>query len=512
MACVVASDLGSSACKTVVVDDRGRVLSEATREYPTHRPQPGWSEQDPHDWLNATLETAGLAVAAAGVRPRDVVVYSICGVTHNAVLADGRGRPLRPTVTLFDERCVAQCESIERRFGEDVARQAGNAVSPMWTWPQLSWLREHEPQVLGEARAILFQKDWVRQQLAPSAPLTDPIDAAGSLLFDPVAGHWIDEFVADAGLVAGSLPGLAAPTEVAGGLQADAAVRMGLATGTPVIVGTTDTAAEILGAGAVEPGHGTIKLASVGRIASIASAPSSDPRVLNYRHVLDGLWYPGTACKFAASAFHWLRETIGHSASFEEMTAAAAGSPAGARGVLFLPHLGGQWAPFWDAGRRGAFVGLDSAHSRGDLCRAVLEGVAFALRDAVAFAHGAGLRFDELRLIGGGATSPLWSQILADVLGIPLAVPAQRSAAWGAAVLGGMAVGMFPRDSRALRTMAVVQACYEPDPGRARAYDDLHALYRQADDALLPLSRGLASWRATHEAAVRALAASGSAR
>lgn len=497
MRCVVASDLGSSACKTVVVADDGRVLAEASRELMTHHPRPGWAEQDPDDWLAAAQRTTAEAMARADVPPQSVEAYGLVGVTHNAVLMDDTGRTIRPSIQLFDERSQAQCAQIEARFGAEVFARARNAVSPMWTWPQLKWLREHEPRALGRTAHLLFQKDWVRQRLTGGAPVTDPIDAAGSLLFDPVAGQWIAAFADDAGLGPEALPALAAPTAIVGRLEPGAAARMGLAQGTPVIAGTTDTAAEILGAGATAARQGTIKLASVGRIAAVAPAPAGDPRLINYRHVLDGLWYPGTASKYAASAYRWLRDALGPGADFGAMSDEAAATPVGARGLLFLPHLGGQWAPSWDPARRGAFVGLDAGHRRGDLCRAVMEGVAFALRDALACARGAGLAIDELRLLGGGAMSPLWTQILADVLALPLVVPAQRSAAWGAAVLCGMATGLFPRDAEGLRRMMVVEARHEPQPGRVAAYEGLYAVWRDADAALAPVSHALRRWRET---------------
>jgi xylulokinase len=256
----------------------------------------------------------------------------------------------------------------------------------------------------------------------------------------------------------------------------------------------------MLGAGATMAGQGTVKLASVGRIASVAPAPAADPRLLNYRHVLDGLWYPGTASKYAASAYQWLRDALGPQTSFEGMSSAAAGSTLGAGGLIFLPHLGGQWAPHWDPSRLGAFVGIDTGHTHGDLCRAAMEGVAFGLREAMAHARGAGLQFDELRLLGGGSTSALWSQILADVLSTPLLVPRQRSAAWGMAVLCGVAAGFFPRDAAGLRSMMAVEARFEPQADRAAAYGALHDVYRAADAALAPVSRQLGRWRASRTA------------
>ncbi|MEO8756000.1 MAG: FGGY-family carbohydrate kinase, partial [Casimicrobiaceae bacterium] len=204
---------------------------------------------------------------------------------------------------------------------------------------------------------------------------------------------------------------------------------------------------------------------------------------------------PGTATKYASSAYAWLRKVMGPAASFEEMSAAAERSRPGARGVLFVPHLGGEGAPHWDPSLRGAFLGLDVAHDTGDLCRAVMEGVAFALKDAMTFVRDAGLPFDELRLLGGGSTSPLWCQTLSNVLETPLIVPRHRSAAWGGAVLCGMATGLFSRDASALREMMTQDAIYEPDASAAGIYDALHRVYREADIVVAPISRRLAMLR-----------------
>lgn len=500
MGCVIASDIGSSGCKSVVVDASGRLLAEASHDYPTRTLPDGGVEQDPSDWLDAVGMTVKRALAAARVEPAEVAAFGVVGVTHNAVLLDAHDRPLRPCILLFDTRSVAQSDAIAARWGSTVFERTCNGPSPAWTWPQLLWVREHEPEVWAATRRVLFQKDWVRHVLAPS-PITDEIDAAGSLLFDPRRGRWIDEFVDDLGLPPDALPAVHAPTDVVARLSAEGAARTGLQAGTPVIAGTTDTAAETLGAGALEPGQGTVKLASVGRIAWIDTTPVPDARAFNYRFVLDGLWYPGTAIKYGSTALRWLRDACGGDADYDALDTAAATAGPGAGGLLFLPHLNGQWAPHWDASLRGAFVGLTAAHGRGHLARAVMEGVAFALRDAIDEARARGLRLHELRLLGGGSRSATWTQALADVLDCTLSVPEQRSAAWGAALLTGIGAGFWPARADAIAPhVRIVQRC-EPDPARREHTRALHALYRRADAALAPIGRALGELQpATHGA------------
>jgi xylulokinase len=490
--CVLASDLGSSGCKTVVVNGDGRVVGAASRDYPMHHPRDGWCEQDPADWVEAVLATASRALAASGVAPGDVAAVGLVGVTHNAVLLDSEGRVLRPSILLFDTRSEAECAALAARFGEAVFARTRNSVTPIWTWPQLMWVRDHEPEIWSRVARILFQKDHVRHAIAP-APVTDSVDAAGSLLFDPVEGRWVEEFVDDLGLPRAALPETAAPSDIVARLVPWAASRIGLRAGTPVVAGTTDTVAEVLGAGAIRPGQGTVKLASVGRVTCVAERPLDHPMALNYRHVLDGLWYPGTATKHASTALRWLREIAG-GADFATLSAEAAAVPPGADGVIFHPYLSGEWAPHWDSRLRGSFVGFTVAHGRAHAARAVMEGVAFAIRDAVDFAAGFGLRAEEFRLLGGGSVSPVWSQILADVLDRDLVVPAERDAAYGAALITGMGAGLFPRDAAGLARLIRVEATLRPDPAAAARYAALHGIHRDAAAALAPLSHRLGAF------------------
>jgi len=494
---VLAGDIGSGGCKTVLLRSDGRVAASARQSYPTQYPHPGWVEQDPDDWYTAFCATTRAVLAESRVPPGDIAGVGIVGVTHNTVLLDAEDRPLCPTILLFDNRSTAEVQAILARWGDGVGEQTLNDVTPVWTWPQLQWIRDNRPDVWRATRRILFQKDYVRNRLAPS-PVTDTIDAEGSLLFDPMEERWIEAFCRDLGVDPSWLPEAVSPFQTVGAVSSAAAVDTGLLAGTPVIAGTTDTVAEVLGAGAVMAGAAVVKLASVGRIAVVANHPVRMPHILNYRHVLDGLWYPGSASKFAASAYRWLRETVWADAPeagvYPHMDEAAATVPPGSGGLLFHPHLLGEWAPHWDEQMRGDFVGLTVRHSRAHLTRAVLEGVAFALRDALAAMEASGLVAQEIRLIGQGAVSNLWAQIVANVLNRPLAVPAEPDASFGAALITAMGVGVLPRNATAVASVVSYRTQLQPQPERAATYERLFAIYRDTDTALQKIGGRLSAF------------------
>jgi xylulokinase len=486
--CVVASDIGSGGCKTIVMQTGGAVLAAAQQEYRTTYPHPGWVEQNPDDWYAAFCSTVRSALDQAGIAPSAVVGVGIGGVTHNAVLLGADDRPLAPTILMFDTRSSEQVNQILGRWGADeVRRQTLNDVATVWTWPQLAWVREQQPAIWKRIRRILFPKDYVRHLLAPS-PVTDVIDASGTLLYNPRTEAWIPEFCGDLGLDPDWLPQAVHATDLVARVSARGAADTGLAAGTPVITGTTDTVAEVLGSGGIRPGSAIVKLASVGRLAVVTTEPLMCPHIMNYRHVLDGLWYPGSASKYAASAYRWLRELAWTDRRgrtiYRLMDDAAGRVTPGCDGLLFHPHLMGEWAPHWNDRMRGDFLGLTARHKRGHMTRAVLEGVAFALRDALDELQGAGLHADDLRLIGQGSRSKLWAQIVADVLNRPLRIPEQPDAAYGVGLLVATGIGALPKTVEALDEVLVYRSEMAPNPETAARYTEMFGIYRASDAAL----------------------------
>jgi len=487
---ILASDLGSGGCKTVLLDASGRVVSSAGAEYPTAYPRPGWVEQDPADWYTAFAQTTRRVITGSGVAPRQIVQVGLVGVTHNTVLLDAQDRPLRPCILTFDRRSEAQCGQILARWGQQVQQQTLNGVSPLWSWPQLLWVKENQPDIWRSTRRLLFQKDYVRHRLAP-AHVTDTIDAAGTLLFNPRTHRWIADFCADLGLPDSALPHVVKPMEVVAQVSPQAAQETGLAPGTPVIAGTTDTVAEVFGSGLLQPGQGMVKLASVGRLAVVAPQPVDHPNILNYRHVLDDLWYPGSDTKSAATTPRWLRDQLWLTPSFAEMDRAAAQIPPGSEGLVFHPHLLGEWAPYWDDHLRASFIGATVRHNRAHFTRAALEGVAFALRDAIERLAQLGLRYQEFRLIGGGAKSRLWSQIVCDVLGRELLLPTEQDAAYGAALMTGVSTGLFDPAPAAIQNLIQIDARLQPERPTHALYNDLFQIYQNAGRRLAEISHQL---------------------
>lgn len=489
---VLGSDIGTGSNKSVLLDKSARVVASADEDYPTYQPQPGWAEQEPQAWYAAFCRTARQVLISSGVAKDQVAAVCIVGVTHNPVLLDADGRLLRPAIHFWDKRSLGQAAQIRNKWGSEVRRRTLNDVKPLWTWPQLLWVRENEPELWPRIAALQFPKDYVRQRLGQGRDegrgLTDTIDPVGTLLYDPWRNEWIADFVRDLGLPQSALPIPRRPLEFVDQVGRQGAVDSGLAAGTPIIAGATDTAAEVLGAGALRPGQAVVKLASVGRIMLVMDRPLDDARSLNYPHVYDGLWYPGSVTKHGAGAYRWARQALWSESArhdlYRVMDLAAAMVDPGSDGLIFLPHLSGEYAPQWDPQLRASFVGLTAAHRREHLTRAVLEGVAMQIRAALAQIAAAGGGYDEVRLIGGGAGSWLWAQIMADVLNRDLLAPIERSAAYGAGILAGMAAGLYPKEPASLSPLIRLHESYRPRPEIVELYERLFNLYVQVGHSL----------------------------
>lgn len=472
----LGSDIGTGACKTLLLDGGGDVIAHAERAYPSHSPRPDWVEQDPDDWYRAFCDTTRRVMTASAVAAADIAAICIVGITHNPVLLDERDRPLRPSIHFWDRRSGPQVTELAARWGSEIEERALNGLDVLWTWPQLLWVKQHEPEVWRRVAGLLFPKDYVRHRLAPSFA-TDTVDPTGTLLYDPRERSWIPAFVDDLELPPAVLPQPRSPIEIVAQVGVSGAAETGLRPGTPVLTGTTDTAAEVIGSGATTEGRAVVKLSSVGRLMIVTDSPMPGSHRLNYPHVFDGLWYPGSVTKFGAAAYRWARDALwpeleGDDA-YRRMDEAAAGVPAGSDGLLFHPHLLGEFAPQWDPTLRASFTGMSVHHRRDHLTRSVLEGVAFQLRSALDDLERSGAAWREIRLIGGGASSPLWGQILADILERPLIVPRHRSAAYGAGLLAGIGAGRISSDPSVLASLVSSERKLAPGADSA-PYRDLY--------------------------------------
>jgi xylulokinase len=471
-------DLGTTSLRALVLDASGAVLGQASAAYPTAQPRPGWTEQEPDDWWQA-CRSALAELRARGLLKRAEAI-GLTGQMHGSVFLDGRLHVLRPAILWNDQRTAAEAADIEERVGtQRLITLTGNRALTGFTAPKVLWLRRHEPARFRRLRHLLLPKDYLRLRLS-GEPATDVADASGTLLFDIRARRWSREMLRLLDLDERILPAALESPEVSGRVTAAVAAELALPEGTPVVAGAGDQAAGAVGAGAVSPGVVMVSIGTSGVVFTAAARPVIERRgrLHAFCHAAPGLWHVMGVMLSAGGSLGWLASALGKSE--RELSEAAAASPAGAGGLLFLPYLSGERTPHADPLARGAFVGLTTGHGLSDLARAVMEGVAFGLRDCLELVRSLRLPTDEVRLIGGGARSPLWRQIVADVFGLPvLGLEAEEGAAYGAALLAGVGAGIWKDVPEACRAAVRTAGRVEPQPGAARLYSELYGLYRE---------------------------------
>jgi xylulokinase len=459
---LVGLDVGTTGVKALAITPDGEVVSSAEEHYDLSSPHPGWSEQDPEDWWAAS-ETA---LARLGVKTGTV---GLSGQMHGLVCLDESGRVLRPAILWNDQRTAAECAEIEERVGLDrLIALTGNRALTGFTAPKLLWLRRHEPDVYARIHRILLPKDYVRYRLTGDWAI-DAADASGTLLFDVANRRWSDDVLAALEIPREWLPPVAESTENAG---------------------AGDQQAAALGVGVIVPGVVSVVLGTSGVVLSALPAYAHDAaaRVHAFCHAVPDTWEAMGVMLNAAGALQWFHDAFAPDATFEDLTAEAAESDPGADGVTFLPYLQGERTPHADPDATASFTGLALRHRRGDLARAVLEGVAYGLRDSLELLRELGVAPTTGRASGGGARSRLWLEIVASVLGLPLErCVVDEGSAYGAALLAGVAAGTFGSAHEAVESCVRVRETVQPNPAWAEAYGDGYAVYR----ALYPALRAL---------------------
>jgi xylulokinase len=480
-------DVGSSGCKVVAIDADGRVTAAGSFGYETRYPAPGYVEQDPEDWYAATCRATRECLEVGGVNPGDVVAVSVDGPAHSAALLDGAGKVIYPTIHTTDMRSVPQAVWLETELGERVFDITCQRSSPSWTLAHLLWIMETEPEVWARLRRVSIVKDYVRGRLTGDY-YSDTYDAIGTQLYDARADSWSEELCTLIGWPADWLPEVRPAFSVAGPLRADAARDTGLLAGTPVAVGSGESVVEAFGVGVVEPGQSTLKLATAANVNRVTSQPYPSRKSLTYRHLIEGLWFSIAATNSGTSSMNWLRKTF-YQHEVKEAEAAGldvyqlmeemiAGAAPGCEGLLFHPYLVGERSPYWDPLLRADFVGISVRHKSQHFARAVMEGVCFSMRDCLEAVEGEGEPTTERRVIGGGAKSPIWRQILCDVIGQRLVKPAVEDAAFGAAMLAGVAVGVFNGWADAVKRCVRIEGELEPDVRSHELYSEYFKIYR----------------------------------
>jgi xylulokinase len=486
---VIGIDVSTTATKAVLVEVSGSVVEVGAVEYDYDIPSPGWTEQDPALWWNGAVGSVQQVLAASGVAGSEVAAIGLTGQMHGLVPLDGDGSVLRPAILWNDQRTVEACDEIRAAVGpERLIAITGNDALTGFTAPKLVWVRDHEPDVWARIAHVLLPKDYVRLQLTGEYAL-DKADGAGTLLFDLAARDWSEEVAAALTIDPAWLPLTFEGPAVAGAVTIEAAAATGLRAGIPVVAGGGDQSANAVGVGAVDPGVVALSLGTSGVVFATTDAPIHDPRgqVHAFCHAVPDRWHLMTVMLSAAGSLRWFRDTLARGEDFGALIDTAGSVPAGADGLLFLPYLSGERSPHPDPLARGAFVGLTVGHDRRHLTRAILEGVAFGLRDGLDQMLAAGLPAPtQIRASGGGTASPLWRQILADVLGAEIAtVPTTEGAAYGAALLGMVGAGWYATAQEAAAAVVTATVAATPGPDAER-YAAAQQVYRELYPALRP--------------------------
>ena len=475
MSVIVGLDVGTTGVKAIALSPDGEVLGTATRGYPLSTPQPGWAEQAPETWWEAA--EAALAEVSMG---REVAGIGLSGQMHGLVILDAADRVIRPAILWNDQRTAAQCAEIEERLGlEHLVELTGNRALPGFTAPKLLWLRRHEPEAYARIARVMLPKDYVRLRLTGEWAI-DASDASGTLLLDVARRTWSTEVLDALELPAEWLPPVLESPEPAGACTS-------LSRGTPVAAGAGDQPAAAVGVGVDRPGPLSVVLGTSGVVLAALDdyAHDAEARVHAFCHAIPDTWQAMGVMLSAAGSLQWLHDTIAPDTPFDALVAEAEPWEPGVEGLTFLPYLQGERTPHADPDARGAFVGLEVRHDRGALVRAVLEGVAFGLRDSFDLVRALGAEPTVARVSGGGARSRLWLEILASVLGIPLErTESEEGSAFGAALLGGVAAGVFADVHEAVERCVRVGEVVEPDAGDSERYVELQERYRALYPAL----------------------------
>jgi len=481
---VLGIDVSTTATKAVLVDESGGVRGVGTSEYPFDSPRPLWAEQQPSLWWEGSLRAIGRALGSSGASGSDVVAIGLTGQMHGLVVLDESDAVLRPAILWNDQRTAAECDLIRAAIGPArLIEITGNDALTGFTAPKLVWLREHEPETWRRIAHVLLPKDYVRLMLTGEHAV-DKADGAGTLLFDLAARDWSDVVVDALAIDRRWLPPTFEGPQVTGSVSASAARATGLAPGTPLVAGGGDQSANAVGVGAVAPGTMALSLGTSGVVFGATEGPLYEPRgrVHAFCHAVPERWHMMSVMLSAAGSLRWLRDALAPGTSFDDLIVPAAEVPVGSNGLFFLPYLSGERSPHADPLARGAFIGLTLGHDLSHMTRAVLEGVAYGLRDGLQLMTEAGMTAPgEIRASGGGLASPLWRQILADVLRSELATTeTTEGAAFGAAVLAAVGAGWFGSVDEACATLVrarLVAAPGKEAPNYAARYELYRSLY-----------------------------------
>ncbi|MEQ8652913.1 MAG: xylulokinase [Kiloniellales bacterium] len=490
-------DLGTSACKALLMGPSGEVIDRETVDYPLSTPREGWSEQDPEDWIKGAAMAVRAVLGRSAQQPRCI---GLSGQMHGMTPLDSAHRVLRPAILWNDQRNEAECDEITAQAGglDSLVQLAGNRMLPGFTGGKIRWLQKHEPDLFARTRTVLNPKDYLRLRMTGERA-TEVSDASGMGLFDIGERRWSDDLLNRIELDRALLPDCFESSVVSGTVSASGAELFGLKAGIAVVGGGGDAVIQTLGSGVVSEGVLQTTIGTAGILATALNRPIENPegRLQVFCNVAPDLWHCMGVSMNAGGAFAWLRALLadgGPERSFDHLTEAADKAGLGAGGLLFLPYLMGERCPWPDPSARGAFLGLRLHHESAHLIRALMEGVVFALRDMASLMAEAGLaQTRSIHASGGGAASDLWNQMQADVFDAEVVTTssAAEGAAYGAAMVAAVGSGEWSSLEEAVGVCRTDNR-WAPDPGRHKAYAELFELYRGLYATLRPLNERLA--------------------
>ncbi len=495
MSVCIGIDIGTSGTKALAMDAQGNILAEASASYPCHHPKPLWSEQNPDDWWKATVKTVRAVVKQAKLKPADVAAIGLSGQMHGAVFLDRQNKVIRPAILWNDQRTAAECEEIERRVGgrKRLIKMVANPALTGFTAPKILWLRNHEPRNFQRTVKVLLPKDEIRRRLTGEFA-TEVSDASGTLLLDVVKRKWSKKLLGKLELDSSLLPPCYESEEVTGKLTKEVAKNLGLSTDCVVVGGAGDCAAGAIGNGIVRRGLLGTSLGTSGVVFAHSDQPQFDPqgRLHTFCHAVRGKWHLMGVTLTAGGSLGWFQDAFctdakGKTISFKKLIAEAEQTPTGAEGIQFLPYLSGERTPHLDPHARGAFIGLTLKHSRGHLVRSILEGVTFSLRDCLCIMQDLGVPIRQIRASGGGAKSPFWRQMQADIFGKPVtSMVADEGAAYGVALIAAVGAGNFKNISEACKATIKTAEQSKPNAKTRKVYDRKFPVFQGLYKALRP--------------------------
>ena len=481
-------DFGGGASKATLLREDGSIAATHTTEYKTSYPKPGYAEQNPDDWVKATCENIKGVLEKSKVTAEEICAVALDAATHTAVITDEDFNVIRPAIYWTDTRSIKEVSYLKENYSATIEKQVLHKADTIWSLPELLWIKNNEPENWSKVKRIMFAKDYVRHQLTGDY-VTDYIEAEGSMMFDINTMQWSEELCGVLGIDTSIMPKIVKPSDIVGRITKNASEITGLCEGTSVICGTTDTVMEVFASGAVNKGQMTLKLATAGRICVVTDKPYPDINLINYSHIIDGLFYPGTATKSCAASYRWFRDTFGD--DYKELDSMAEKIEIGADGLVFHPYLNGELTPYANPNLCADFVGIRALHTKAHFTRAVLEGVAMSMLDCKTTLDNLNIPHNESAvIIGGGAKSPLWRQMISDALGIELIQVKYADSSFGSAMLAGVAAGVFKNAQQAVEKCNEVVSKTVPDFEKTAKYKEVFKKYKAVQKALEPIYNG----------------------